>query len=298
MATCIVTGGAGFIGSHLTDQLIADGHDVHVIDNLVLGKREFINDAAEFHEVDIRDALALHQIFEGADVVFHLAADPRLPVSIEDPIGTHEVNVTGTLNVLEAARQAGVKKVVFSSSCAIYGDVDEMPIREATTTPCPLSPYGLHKYMGEQYMRLYSELFDLDTVCLRYFNVFGPRKLAEGGYPMVIPIFLKQKAEGTPLTIVGDGTNTRDYIYVSDVVAANIAAWQSDVRDGSAYNIGNGRQTSVNDIAEIVGGETTNLPPRAGEMERAEADITRATTDLNWSPQVPFEEGMDQLTQA
>src|SRR5690606_4229694 len=154
--------GAGFIGSHITDALIAEGHTVRVIDNLLLGKKEFVHEQAEFHELDIRDVDAIAPLFEGVDVVFHLAAEPRLPLSIEDPLGTHEVNVTGTLNVLEAARNAGVKKVVFTSSAAVYGD-DALPITE-DMIPAPKSPYGLHKYMGEQYARLYSSLYDLDTV--------------------------------------------------------------------------------------------------------------------------------------
>lgn len=297
MATCIVTGGAGFIGSHLTDQLITDGHSVYVVDNLLLGKREFINTSAVFHELDIRDVQALTNVFVGADVVFHLAAEPRLPISIEDPLGTHDINVTGTLNVLEAARKSGVPKVIFSSSCAVYGNIDTMPITERSDTK-PVSPYGLHKLMGEEYMRLYSQLFAVQTVCLRYFNVFGPRKLAEGGYPMVIPIFLKQRAEGLPLTIVGTGQNTRDYVHVADVVAANIAAWKSSIIDGRPINIGTGRQLSVNDIAAMIGGDTTTLPPRLGEMERAEADITQAKALLDWEPRVSVEDGIAELKAA
>jgi UDP-glucose 4-epimerase len=293
MSKVLVTGGAGFIGSHVTDKLVELGHEVIVIDNLSLGKKENINLKAKFHQADIRDLSAIKEYFSGVEAVFHLAAEPRLPLSIEDPVTTHEINVTGTLNVLEAARQAKVKKVIFSSSCAVYGD-QELPVKE-TAVPLPKSPYGLHKLMGEQYMRLYADLFGVATVCLRYFNVYGPRKTVDGGYPMVIPIFLKQRAEGQKLTIVGDGEQTRDYVQVSDVVAANIAAQQSQVEKGEAINIGSARQISVNQIAGLIGGETINVPPRSGEMRFIEANISLAKEKLGWTPQVKFEEGLKQL---
>lgn len=295
MAKIIVTGGAGFIGSHLTDKLIEQGNEVVVVDNLLLGKKEFVNQKAEFHEVDIRDTEKLFDIFKGAEVVFHLAADPRLQVSIEDPLTTHAINVTGTLSVLEAARVSTVKKVIFSSSCAVYGEQNP-PIDESVDLK-PLSPYGLHKLIGEEYCRLYSSLFKLETVCLRYFNVFGPRKLATGSYPMVIPTFLAQRQSDKSLTIVGDGESTRDYIHVSDVVAANIKAWQSKVGDGTPINIGSGKQTSVNTIAALIGGPTDSLPSRPGEMRYIEANINRAKKLLSWEPTVAFEEGIKQLKQ-
>jgi len=294
MSRCIVTGGAGFIGSHITDKLINLGHEVHVVDNLLLGKKEFVNEKAIFHKVDIRNVDELQKIFEGSDVVFHQAADPRLPVSIEDPVSTHEINVTGTLNVLVSAKDNKVKKVVFASSGATYDPEAELPITEDSLQK-PLSPYGLHKKIGEEYCRLFSQLYDLGTVCLRYFNVFGPRKLDTGGYPMVIPTFLGQRQRGEEMTIVGDGEATRDYVYVADVVNANILAWESDIVDGSAINIGNGRQTSVNEIAMAIGGERTNIPPRTGEMRFNEADITKAKELLNWEPTVTLEDGISQL---
>lgn len=293
MAKLIVTGGAGFIGSHLVDRLIADGHQVLVVDNLMLGKKEFVNKKAEFKKIDIRDDKKLEKVFKGGEAVFHLAADPRLPVSIEDPITTHEINVTGTLNVLNAARKAGVKKVIFSSSCALYGN-QPLPIVE-TVIPSPLSPYGLHKLMGEEYCRLFYLLYGLESVCLRYFNVFGPRKLPTGSYPMVIPIFLEQKKKGQKLTVVGDGKNTRDYVHVKDVVRANIAAWQSAVIDGQAINIGSGKQTSVKEIAGLIGGEIEILPSRAGEMRYIEANNTKARELLGWEPTVKLEDGVAEL---
>ncbi|MBP9732126.1 MAG: NAD-dependent epimerase/dehydratase family protein [Candidatus Magasanikbacteria bacterium] len=293
MSKCVVTGGAGFIGSHLTDHLIGLGHEVYVIDNLMLGKKEFVNPKAAFHQIDIRDEVKLEKVFDGAEVVFHEAADPRLPVSIEDPMGTHEVNVTGTLNVLVAAKNTKVKKVIFASSCATYGDVP-LPILEAALQE-PLSPYGLHKKMGEEYCRLFSKLYNLETVCLRYFNVFGPRKLDTGSYPMVIPTFLGQIKRGEVMTIVGDGDQTRDYVHVKDVVSANIQAWESDITDGTPVNIGSGKQTSVNEIAHAIGGESKNVPPRLGEMRHIEADITKAKKLLNWEPSISIQEGIAEL---
>ncbi|MDD2757925.1 MAG: NAD-dependent epimerase/dehydratase family protein [Patescibacteria group bacterium] len=289
----VVTGGAGFIGSHLADKLVALGHEVVVVDNLMLGRKEFVNKKAKFFKVDIRDLKKLNKIFAGAEAVFHLAADPRLQVSIEDPASTHEINVTGTLNVLIAAKNNNVKKVIFSSSCAVYGN-QPLPIKE-TAVPQPLSPYGLHKLIGEQYFSLFYKLFNIGSVCLRYFNVFGPRKLATGAYPMVIPIFLDQRKRGQAMTVVGDGEATRDYIHVSDVVEANIKAWQSSIIDGRAINIGSGRQVSVNEIARFITGPTTNLPARPGEMRNIEADISLAKQWLNWQPTVTLEQGIAEL---
>lgn len=294
MSKCIVTGGAGFIGSHIVDKLIELGHQVLVVDNLSLGKKENINDKAEFHNVDIRNFEELKPLFEGVDAVFHLAAEPRVSVSVEKPLETNEINVTGTLNVLELSRLSRVKKVIFSSSCAIYGDCEIMPIKE-NVEKTPKSPYGLHKLMGEQYLKLYSDLFGLSTVSLRYFNVYGPRKSADGGYPMVIPIFLKQKKEGKKLTVEGTGENTRDYVFVSDVVEANLKAWMSDVKNGESINIGFGRQTSVNEVADLIGGEKEYREPRVGDMLCAEADISKAKQLLGWEPKVSFEDGMKEL---
>ncbi|PIR75845.1 MAG: hypothetical protein CO030_05165 [Candidatus Magasanikbacteria bacterium CG_4_9_14_0_2_um_filter_42_11] len=293
MARCLVTGGAGFIGSHLTDQLLADGHEVIVIDSLLLGKREFVNEKASFQEMDIREFSKMLPLCNGIDVIFHLAADPRLPLSIEDPQETHAVNVTGTLNVLDAARQAGVKKVIITSSAAVYGD-EPLPISE-DMVPRPKSPYGMHKHMDEQYARLFHDLYGLETVSLRYFNVYGPRKLANGGYPMVIPVFLEQQKKGQPLTITGDGNQTRDYVHVSDVVRANILAWQSDVHSGEPINIANGVQTSVNEIATLIGGEKTYISERKGEVRFMQANISKAKELLGWEPTVELADGIAEL---
>ncbi len=294
MSHVLVTGGAGFIGSHVVDRLIADGHSVVVVDNLSTGKKEYINGKAQFHLADIRDYEIIAPLIHGCDAVFHLAADPRLQVSLEKPFDTYSVNVTGTLNVLEAARQAGGVKVIFASSCTIYGDCTHIPLEE-TMSGMPLSPYGLHKLMGEQYVRLYASLFGVPGIVLRYFNVFGPRKTADGSYPMVIPVFLKQKKEGKPLTIVGDGEQTRDYVHVNDVVEACITAWRSEIKDGSAYNIAGGKQRSVNAIANLIGGPTVTIEERKGEMRFVQASIAQAKKVLGWEPQVPFETGLTQL---
>ena len=293
MSKLIVTGGAGFIGSHLTDKLVELGHEVMVVDNLMLGRKEFVNKKAKFFKVDIRNLKKLKEIFKGAEAVFHLAADSRLQMSFDDPISTHEITVTGTLNVLLAAKEMGVKKVVFSSTCAVYGD-QPIPIKESYI-PHPLSLYGLHKLIGEEYGRLFYKLYGSQSVFLRYCNVFGPRKLPSGSYPMVIPIFLDQRQKGQKLTIVGDGTATRDYVYVSDVVEANIKAWQSTVGDGRAINIGSGKQVSVNEIAKLVGGPTINIPLRPGEMKFIAADASLAKQLLGWEPKVSFEEGIKML---
>lgn len=293
MPKIIVTGGAGFIGSHLTDKLVGEGHEVVVVDNLMLGKKEFVNKKAKFYKKDIRDYKNLKKIFKGAEAVFHLAADPRLPVSVEDPITTNDINVNGTLNVLWAAKENQVAKVIFSSSCAVYG-LGEPPFNECSPVN-PASPYGLHKLIGEKYCQLFFNLYGLKTVSLRYFNVFGPRKLATGAYPMVIPIFLDQRAKKQALTIVGDGTATRDYVHVSDVAQANILAWKSAVNDGSVINIGSGKQTSVNEIAELVGGKTVNIPARAGEMAAVAADNAKAKQKLGWEPTIVLEDGINEL---
>lgn len=293
MARALVTGGAGFIGSHLADALIAQGHEVIIVDSLLLGKKENVHAESVFHEMDIRDTEQLQEVCAGVDVLFHLAADPRVAVSLEDPLGTHDINVTGTLSVLVAAMRAGVKKIVFSSSCAAYGDAPS-PISESTPTE-PLSPYGLHKLLGEEYVRMFARTFGLQGVCLRYFNVYGPRKTADGSYPMVIPVFLRQKQEGKEMTVVGDGKQTRDYVHVSDVVRANILAWQSEITDGRPINIGSHKQTSVLDIARLIGGGTVHIPERSGEMRFVEAENAQARQLLGWEPTVTIEEGVADL---
>lgn len=290
----IVTGGAGFIGSHLTDVLLEKGFDVHVVDNLSGGKRENINPKATFHEVDIRDFEKLAPIFNGAQYVFHVAALPRVMPSIIDPRTTHDVNVTGTLNVLVAARDAGVKRVIYSASSSVYGEQPKLPLKE-TMPASPLHPYGLQKWMGELNSVLFSKLYNLETVSLRYFNVYGPRAPVEGAYASVIARFLYQRKTGQPLTIVPDGTMTRDFTHVRDVVRANILAAESNkIGRGEIINIGSGKSWKILRVAEFIGGPTIFIESRV-EAKHSLADITAAKELLSWEPKITFEEGIAEL---
>ena len=289
----LVTGGAGFIGSNLVDKLLAEGHQVVVVDDLSGGSRERVNPQAEFHQVSIVDFEQLRPLFTGIDYVFHLAALPRVPFSIEYPRETNEVNVTGTVNVLLAAKEAGVSKVIYSASSSAYGDQDSLPLVE-TMPAKPKSPYGLQKYIGEMYCRVFSEVYQLPTVCLRYFNVYGPRQNEAGAYALVIAKFLKQKRAGQPLTITGDGSQTRDFTSVHDVVRANLLAMQSDCVRGEVFNIGAGRNFSVKQVAELIGGEIEYLPARL-EPHDTLADNSLARTKLAWQPQVKLEDGIAEL---
>jgi len=290
----IVTGGAGFIGSHIVDALIEKGHDVHIVDDLSAGKKENVNEKAILHILDIRDREKLIPIFDGATYVFHEAAIPQVEYSIKHPVETNDINVNGLLNVLEACRVNKVKRVIFASSCAVYGDQDTLPIVESML-PSPISPYALHKYIGERYMKLYSKIYGLETVCLRYFNVYGPRQSVDGSYPLVIAKFLDLKNKGEKLMIVGTGENTRDYIHVWDVARANIFAMESEnVGKAEVINIGSGYQTSVRKIAELVGGEVEHVAPRL-EPKSLQANIKKAKDLLNWEPTITLEKGIEEL---
>jgi len=292
----LVTGGAGFIGSNLTDALIEQGHEVIILDNLSTGKKENINPEAKFINTDITNLDQIKPHFEGIDCVFHLAALPRVQWSIENPIESHNANINGTLNVLVAARDAKVKRLVYSASSSAYGDSEVSPLVE-NLLPSPMSPYGLHKYVGEHYTRLFSLLYSLETVSLRYFNVYGPKMAFEGAYVTVIAVFLKQKKQGQKLTIWGDGTQTRDFTYIDDVVRANISAAESPkVGKGEIINIGAGDNHSVNEVAEKIGGETVNEPPKI-EPHDTLADISRAKELLDWQPQVDFNSGLVKTTE-
>src|SRR3990167_2953025 len=258
----VVVGGAGFIGSNLVDALVAKKFDVHVIDNLCAGKRENVHKQATLHVVDIRNLEDIKPILKGATYVFHLAALPRVQYSIEHPIETHDVNITGTLNVFIAAKEGEVKRVVYSASSSAYGDQKTLPLVE-TMSPNPKSPYGLQKYVGELYCRVWSMVHGLETVSLRYFNVYGPRLNPDGAYALAIGKFLKQRKEGKSLAIWGDGTQTRDFTHVRDVVRANILAAESkNVGKGEVINVGAGRNFSVNQLAKLIGGKVVHEPPR------------------------------------
>ncbi|MBU1015358.1 NAD-dependent epimerase/dehydratase family protein [Patescibacteria group bacterium] len=298
MKTYIVTGGAGFIGSHLVDGLLLKGARVVVIDNLSTGKKQNLNPKAKFIKMDIRSP-RLGRVFrrERPYGVFHLAAIPRVPISVEDPVGTSDVNITGTVNVFRAAKDAEAKRVVFASSSSVYGDQKKLPLRE-TMAPNPLSPYGLQKLVGEQFAVLFRDLYKFPVVCLRYFNVYGPRIDFDSGYSLVLGKFLKQHSEGKPLTIYGDGKQTRGFCYVEDVVAATQKGMTSSkMRGGEVINVGQSVSTSVEELARLIGGEVQYFPPRPGDVRHTKADMRRAKRLLNWEPNVTFEEGVRRTQQ-
>jgi len=292
--TVLVTGGAGFIGSHLVDALLERGLNVRTIDNFATGRRENLNPRAQLVEADIRDLESIREAFEDVDTVFHTAALPRVPLSIEKPIETHIVNALGTLNVLMAAREASVRRFVYSGSSSVYGNQPTLPLREEMK-PGPLNPYALQKLIGEQYCGLFRKLYGMETLTLRYFNVFGPRMTTAGAYVTVIGVFLRLRREDRPLTIHGDGTQSRDFTHVSDVVRANLLAMNCDIADGRALNIGPGKAVSINRIAEIIGGPLSYQASRAGDMRHTLADFSQAENILGWRPQVSTDEGLNEL---
>jgi nucleoside-diphosphate-sugar epimerase len=292
--TVLVTGGAGFIGSHLVEALLRSDCAVRVIDNFSTGRHDNVAAAAEVINADIRDLAAISSAFRGVDCVFHTAALARVPLSIEKPMETHLVNVDGTLNVLLGARDAGVRRVVFSGSSSVYGEQQRLPLQE-DMTPNPLSPYALQKLAGEQYTRLFGRLYGMETLTLRYFNVFGPRMSMAGAYATVIGAFLRARCAGMPFTIHGDGEQTRDFTHVRDVVRANLLAMDAEIADGRPLNIGRGRAVSVNWIAEKIGGAAVYLPARPGEPRHTLADCSKAEQVLGWVAQVSTEDGLDEL---
>mgnify|MGYP001227840332 CR=1 FL=1 len=286
MKKVIVTGGAGFIGSHIVDRLIDMGVEVHVIDDLSTGFEENINPKAIFHNVDITkiEPISNHYEFKGTDTIFHCAAQARVQPSIENPLPFHDANVNGTLNILMLARNIGVNRVVYSASSSCYGDTDIVPTPE--TAPIdPLSPYGLQKYIGEEYCKLFSVLYDIDTVCLRYFNVYGDRMSTTGGaYSLVLAVWKKQFHEGLPLNITNDGTQRRDFVHVEDVVEANMLAATHRYRlHGESYNVGNGKSFDLNSVAKIIGGEVQYGEKRLEPFETL-AEITKINRVLGWKP--------------
>ena len=290
----LVTGGAGFIGSNLVDSLIEDGHEVIVFDNLSTGQQKNINPKAKFFLIDIAhqsyfENKTMKDIMSGVDVVFHTAAMARVQPSIDNPIDFNNVNVNGTLNMLKACVDYGVNRFVYSSSSSVYGDVEELPTPEEHKLN-PMSPYALQKLIGEQYCKLFSEVYNLETVCLRYFNVYGDGMNLEGAYKLVIPIFTEQKLCGEPLTIRGDGEQRRDFTYVGDVVDANIrAGFYEHPMWGEVFNIGNNDNRSVNDIANMIGGDTINVEPVIEPRETL-ADNSKAKKVLGWKTTMKIED--------
>ena len=292
MTISIVTGGAGFIGSHIVEKLKQLDHMVVVIDN------EY-SDNDNFHwrkdtlnvDIDITDYKGLKNAFTGADYVFHLAAEARIGPAIENPLNALNINTMGTCNVLQCAREVGAKKVLYSSTSSGYG-LNEAPNIETQPDDC-LNPYSVSKIAGEKLCKMYTDLYGLKTIVFRYFNVFGERAPRKGQYAPVTGIFLRQKAAGEPLTIVGDGEQRRDYIYVKDVANANVMAAISNPDDdayGQVYNVGSGKNYSVNEIASFISDDTINIPPRIGEARNSLANIDKIKKTFAWKPEVDVEQ--------
>jgi UDP-glucose 4-epimerase len=299
----LVTGGAGFIGSHLVAELVRRGGRVRVIDNLStghLGNLEAVLDRIEFVEGDILDEGAMHAAMRGVRRVFHQAALRSVPRSVDDPLSSNRVNVEGTLNVLAAARAAGVERVVYASSSSVYGASDALPLHE-DMTPRPMSPYAVSKLAGEHYGQVFTRVYGLATVGLRYFNVFGPRQNPESQYAAVIPRFIAAALGGESLEVHGDGLQSRDFTYVTNVVAANCLAAERAEAVGQVFNVACGRQHSLMDMVQILSRELPagtpsirvhHVPARPGDVRHTRADLTKVARDLGYRPAVGFEAGL------
>ena len=294
MTISLVTGGAGFIGSHIVEQLLSIGHEVVVVDNEYSDNENFYwRDDTYNVNIDITDK-ALKNAFTNVDYVFHLAAEARIGPAIENPVNAVNINTIGTCNVLQCARDAGVKKVIYSSTSSGYG-LNPSPNDETQPDDC-LNPYSVSKVAGEKICKMYTDLYGLKTVIFRYFNVFGERAPKKGQYAPVIGIFLRQKASGEKLTIVGDGEQRRDFVYVKDVANANIMAAISNADDeayGQVYNVGSGVNYSVNDIASFISNDTINIPPRIGEARNSLANIDKINKTFAWKPEVVLEDWIE-----
>lgn len=295
---CLVTGGAGFIGSHLVELLVNEGHEVVALDNLTSGRLKNLsvveaNPKFTFFNADIRDVKALGPAFQGIDWVFHLAGLADIVPSIETPEQYFTTNVTGTLNVLECARSYGIKRVVYAASSSSYGIPSEYPTDELSPIK-PQYPYALTKHMGEELVLHWTQAYDLPGVSLRLFNVYGTRSRTTGAYGAVFGVFLAQKLNRKPLTVVGDGTQTRDFTYVTDVARAFYMAAKSDV-SGQAINVGSGNHYSVNRLVELLGGDIEYIPKRPGEPDCTFAKVDKITKLLDWHPEVSFEEGVTNM---
>lgn len=300
MATYVVTGGAGFIGSHIAEELVRLQHTVRIVDNFFSGKEENIagiRSNVEVFRQDIAETGKLSDIFKGADYVIHQAAIPSVPRSILDPVSSNRANVDGTLNVLVAARDAGVKRVVYASSSSVYGESPTLPKREDMPT-APLSPYGAQKLFAETYCRMFTRVYGLETASLRYFNVFGPRQDATSQYSGVFAKFIPSVLQDRAPTIYGDGLQSRDFTYVANVVAANLMACTAPGIGGEVFNIACGGRITVNAILEQINRITgknitaTYLEPRQGDIKHSQADIEKAATRMGYRPAVTFEEGL------
>ena len=287
---CLVTGGCGFIGSHLVDDLVLSGNDVVVIDDLSAPQNEkfYHNKTAKYYELDISSDDA-EKAFDGIDVVFHLAARSRIQPTISDPNECFIVNVVGTQRVLQWAAIAGVKKVVYSGTSSLYGHQNKTPFNPNMPSDC-LNPYSLSKWMGEQICKLYTQLHPMRCYVLRYFNVYGPREPLKGEYAPVIGLFKRQTAQGKPMTIVGDGSQKRDFTYIKDVINANLLAANSDLNYlFKVWNIGSGKNYSINELANMIGNDKTYIPSRPAEVQTTLADISDTIEELGWMPKYNLE---------
>lgn len=291
----LVTGGAGFIGSHTVERLLKDGHEVTVIDNLSTGRLENLehlskNSHLKVVRADIAELDSIRPHFKGIDWVFHIAALADIVPSIQEPLKYHRSNVDGTVSVLEASRDSGVKRFVYAASSSCYGIPDDYPTKESAPIR-PMYPYALTKYLGEECVLHWCKVYGLPALSLRFFNVYGPRSRTSGTYGAVFGVFLAQKLAGKPYTVVGDGTQTRDFTFVTDVVDAVVKAAESSF-SGEAFNVGSGDTYSVNKLVELLGGEVQYIPKRPGEPDCTFADITRIKEKLKWRSKISFSDGV------
>lgn len=305
MSVCLVTGGAGFIGSHLVEALLVRGDTVRVLDDLSSGHLENLShviDRIDFIEGNIRDGATVQQATSGVDFIFHLAALVSVPKSMAEPTEAELINAVGTLNMLNAAKTAGVQRLVLSSTCAVYGDDPTLPKIE-TMCPQPKSPYAISKLAAEYYCQIFNESFGLETVILRYFNIFGPRQDPSSAYSGVISIFVDKLSQGLAPTIFGNGQQTRDFVFVDDVVRANLLAAEAPKASGEIFNIGTGRPTSVNQLFENLRYifnrdlKPDYRPARTGDILHSYANPSHAKTILGWQAQVDFEKGLKRLVE-
>lgn len=286
----IVTGGAGFIGSHIVDRLVEFGHEVIVIDNesATVHDHFYYNDKATYYKIDVGDYTGIRPLFEGVDYVFHLAAESRIQPTIDNPLLCLLTNAYGTAAVLQSAREAGCKKVMYSSTSSVYGLKNKPPLKEHMPEDC-LNPYSVTKHTGEKLCKIYTELFGLKTVTFRYFNVYGPREPLKGPYAPVVGLFLRQKRAGEPLTIVGDGLQRRDFTHVKDVVDANILAMSYE-GNNLLFNVGTGCNHSVLELAKMISDTIRFIPPRQGEARETLANIENIRFAFDWHPSKKIED--------
>jgi nucleoside-diphosphate-sugar epimerase len=294
---CLVTGGGGFIGSNIAERLLEEGHEVRVLDSFATGHRSNVGSDVEVVEGDVQSYERVHNATRDVEVVFHQAALPSVPRSVQDPLMSNAVNVTGTLNVLLGARDNGVRRVVFASSSSVYGANPTLPKHEALTL-APISPYAVSKQAGESYCRAFAEVYGLETVALRYFNVFGPRQDPNSQYAAVVPRFITAALTGEPVTIYGDGTQSRDFTYVGNVVEANLLAMDAPDVAGAVMNVAMGDSTTLNELVALLERvmereiEVHHAPPRIGDVKHSMADIGAAREKLGFAPRIGLREGL------